>query len=371
MLYTNSNLVTYTKISPNKTSPRNHTIDTITIHCYVGQVSVENAGAEFSRASKEASCNYVIGYDGRIGLIVDERDRSWCSSSASNDNRAITIECACNAYHPYEVNDKVMESLINLCADICKRNGIKELRWKGDKSLIGQVDKQNMTVHRWFAAKACPGDYLYNKHLYIAEEVNKKLGASTGTPAAPSYSMFYRVRKSWDDAASQIGAFLSLENAKKACIPGYSVYDAKGNIIYSKASVSTKSKLKIISDIKSIQTWLNTYYNTGLLIDGIYGSKTKAGLIKAWQREAGNIIVDGIWGNQSRNAASNHIIQKNSKGIFVTIWQAFLVCKGYNPSGIDSDFGDCTKLVTIAYQRTNGLTKDGIVGKVTWSKAFG
>lgn len=168
----NSPLVSYTRISPNRTSPRNHKIDTITIHCYVGQVTVEQAGEEFAPASKQASCNYCIGKDGRIALIVPEGDRSWCSSNSANDNRAITIECASETYHPYAINSKVYDSLIKLCADICRRNNIEELKWRGDKSLIGQVELQNMTVHRWFKNKACPGDYIYNRLGQIASEVN-------------------------------------------------------------------------------------------------------------------------------------------------------------------------------------------------------
>ena len=174
----NSPLVSYRKISPHKNSPRNHAIDTITIHCYVGQASVESAGSWFSNPNAKCSCNYVIGSDGRIGLIVDEGDRSWCTSSSSNDNRAVTIECASDKTEPYAVNDKVYASLINLVADICKRNNIKELKWQGNKNLIGQVSKQNMTVHRWFANKSCPGEYLYSRHAQIAAEVNKKLGVS-------------------------------------------------------------------------------------------------------------------------------------------------------------------------------------------------
>lgn len=111
-------------------------------------------------------------------MYCEEKDRSWCSSSSSKDNRAITIEVASDTKHTYAVNDKAYAALIDLCEDICRRNGIKKLLWKGDKSLIGQVDKQNMTVHRWFANKACPGDYLYNRHGEIAAEVNKRLGAA-------------------------------------------------------------------------------------------------------------------------------------------------------------------------------------------------
>lgn len=174
----NSNLVNYTKISPNKTVNRNHSIDTITIHCVVGQCSVETLGDIFAPKTKKASSNYGIGVDGRIGMYVEEKDRSWCSSNAANDNRAITIECASDSTAPYAINSKVYDSLIKLCVDICKRNNIKELKWKADKSLIGKVDEQNMTVHRWFAAKDCPGDYIYNRLGQIADEVNKKLNSS-------------------------------------------------------------------------------------------------------------------------------------------------------------------------------------------------
>lgn len=174
----NSPLVSYTKISPNKSSPRNHEIDTISIHCVVGQCSIESLGEIFAPTSKQASSNYGVGKDGRIGMYVEEKDRSWCTSSSSNDNRAITIEVASDTTHPYAVTTAAYEGLIKLLVDICQRNpGIKRLKWQGDKSLIGQVDKQNMTVHRWFASKACPGDYLYSRHGEIAAEVNRRLDA--------------------------------------------------------------------------------------------------------------------------------------------------------------------------------------------------
>ena len=178
----NSPLVKYTKISPNKTSPRNHAIDTISIHCVVGQCSLETLGSIFSNREGQASCNYGVDKNGRIGMYVEEKDRSWCTSSSSNDNRAITIEVASDTTHPYKVTDAALNGLIKLLVDICKRNNIKELKWKGDKSLIGQVNKQNMTVHRWFANKSCPGDYLYNLHPYIAEQVNKQLNPTIIIP---------------------------------------------------------------------------------------------------------------------------------------------------------------------------------------------
>lgn len=180
MSFTNSSLVNYTRISPNKNENRNHKIDTITIHCVCGQVTVERLGEIFAPESRKASSNYGVGYDGKIGLYCDEKDRSWCSSNAANDHRAITIEVASDAKKPYAVTDKAYASLIKLVADICKRNGIKELKWKADKNLIGQVSKQNMTVHRWFSAtKSCPGEYLYERMGDIASKVNKILKADT------------------------------------------------------------------------------------------------------------------------------------------------------------------------------------------------
>ena len=196
MGYTNSSLATVKVLSPNHSGQRNHKIDTITIHCVVGQCTAKRIGEIFQSETKKASSNYGIGYDGSIGLYVEERNRSWCSSSASNDHRAVTVEVASDKTEPYAITDKAYKALIDLVTDICKRNGIKELKWQADKSLIGQVDKQNMTVHRWFANKSCPGTYLYERHSQIAREVNEKLNETK----------CYRV---------QIGSFSKKENAER------------------------------------------------------------------------------------------------------------------------------------------------------------
>lgn len=132
---------------------------------------------------------------------MEEKDRSWCSSNGANDHRAVTIEVASDTVHPFKVTDQALSALVDLLVDICKRNGIKALLWKGDKSLIGQVEKQNMTVHRWFAAKACPGDYLYNLHGQIASQVNERLGVAAPEepakkPAAAGVPYLVRVTAS-------------------------------------------------------------------------------------------------------------------------------------------------------------------------------
>lgn len=176
----NSGLITYTRISPNRTAPRNHTIDTVTIHCYVGQVTAERgaSGSGFTNydPKKGSSCNYVVGYDGSRALVVPESDRSWCSSNPANDHRSITIEVASDRVHPYAVTDKAYNALIELLTDICWRNGIERLVWSENKSdRVNHLNGCNMTVHRDFAAKSCPGDYLYERHGEIATAVNERL----------------------------------------------------------------------------------------------------------------------------------------------------------------------------------------------------
>lgn len=174
---TNSALATITKLSPNKTSPRNHAIDTITIHCMQGQLSAASCGAIFENPKRQASSNYGVGKSGDIGLYVKESDRSWCTSSKANDHRAITIEVASDKTAPYKVTEAAYNALLDLVTDICRRNNIKKLVWSTDKKTrINHWNGANMTVHRDFAAKACPGDYLYNRMGEIADEVNRRLG---------------------------------------------------------------------------------------------------------------------------------------------------------------------------------------------------
>lgn len=203
----NSPLVDYTRISPNKNSPRNHKIDTITIHCVVGQCTVETLGNIFAPTSRQASSNYGVGTDGKIGMYVEEKDRSWCSSNAANDNRAVTIEVASDTKHPYAVNDRAFAALLDLVTDICKRNGIKKLVWSTKKAdRVNHKNGCNMTVHRDYANKSCPGDYLYNRHGEIAAEVNRRLGVADTAPDAGAAQgvTVYTVKKG--DTLSQIAA---------------------------------------------------------------------------------------------------------------------------------------------------------------------
>ena len=171
----------FAKLSPNHSGPRTKPIDRLTIHCFVGQVTCERIGKEFEKTSKNASCNYGIGKDGKIILIVDEANRSWCSSNAANDQRAITIECASDSTAPYAFNTAVYQALVDLTVDIMKRNKKHTLVYIPDKAKALKYQPKEgemlMTFHRWFANKACPGDWFVNKAEEFKNEVNKLLNS--------------------------------------------------------------------------------------------------------------------------------------------------------------------------------------------------
>lgn len=181
----NSSLVNCKVMSPNHSGTRTHSVDRITPHCVIGQLSAESIGGCFNDASIKASCNYGIGKDGRVVLVVDEANRSWCSSSKENDQRAVTIECASDKTAPYAFNNVVYNKLVELCVDVCKRNGKKKLIWfeDKDKSLSYQPKSNEMvlTVHRWFANKSCPGDWMYQRMGDLADKVTAKLGGTVTT----------------------------------------------------------------------------------------------------------------------------------------------------------------------------------------------
>lgn len=273
----NSKLISYTKISPNRTSPRNHKTDTVTIHCVVGQCSVETLGNIFAPTSRQASCNYGIGADGRIGMYCEEKDRSWCSSNAANDNRAITIEVASDTKHPYAVNAKAYAALIDLLVDICKRNGIPRLVWSTSKAdRVNHKNGCNMTVHRDYANKSCPGEYLYSRHAQIASEVNKRLG-STDTRPQPE-KVLYRV---------QTGAFRNKAGAEallqQVKAKGFDTYMVKVNGLYKVQAGAFAQKSNAIAMAAKLKAaGFSTYVVSG-------GGKS----VEEIARE----VLQGKWGN--------------------------------------------------------------------------
>lgn len=277
----NSALVNYTRISPNKTSPRNHKIDRITIHHMAGNLSVETCGSVFAPSSRQASSNYGIDSNGRVGMYVEEKDRSWCSSSKSNDHRAVTIEVADDVIgNGWHSSDKAMNKLIELCADICRRNGIARLNYTGDTN-------GNLTMHKWFAATDCPGAYLESKFPWIADQVNKILTGGT---------------------ADNVGSGTA-DNSQDATqsLDGYSVGDWVTVSTYYASSTDPISKAIAPKNwvCKQITKILPGTHNPFLLGDGfawcnkgdIRGKGDLTGSSSKPAGSSGNKIdVDGKWG---------------------------------------------------------------------------
>lgn len=233
MGYTNSSLVDCTVKSPNHSGTRTHSIDRITPHCVVGQLSAESIGGCFTSKSRQASCNYGIGKDGRVCLIVDEANRSWCSSSNANDQRAITIECASDKTEPYTMNNAVYSKLVKLCVDICKRNGLKKVLWISDKAKsLAYTPKSGecvLTVHRWFANKSCPGNWLYNRMAQLAADINAGLGSPT--PVQPEQPTTQDGVTSFPATPFTVRVLISDLNIRKGAGMNYAVtgkYTGKG-----------------------------------------------------------------------------------------------------------------------------------------------
>ena len=278
MAYTNSPLVSCVRLSPNHSGQRTHAIDRITVHCVVGQCSAETIGNIFAPSSREASSNYGVGYDGKIGMYVEEKNRSWCTSSNANDQRAITIETASDTTEPYAFNNAAYSRLFELCEDICKRNGKSKLLWFGDKNKSlayePKADEMLLTVHRWFANKSCPGNWMYERMNELAEKVTQRLSGSVTPPS----TILYRV---------QTGAFYKKANADamaaKLKAAGFDTYitTEQGKAVSSSggttaASLAVGDKVKLASNApvygssKKFSSWV---YSSTLYVREISGNR--------------------------------------------------------------------------------------------------
>ncbi len=289
----NSSLVSYTKLSPNHSGQRTLSVDRITPHCVVGQCSVETLGEIFAPTSRQASCQYGIGADGRVGMYVEEKNRSWCSSSEANDQRAITIECASDTTAPYAFKDVVYKKLITLCVDICKRYGKTKLLWFDDKTkalnYIPASNEMVLTVHRWFANKSCPGDWMYSRMGDLASQVTAQLGGSTSTATTGSTTTgtLYRV---------QTGAFSSIANAeamlKKVKAAGFDTYMVQVDNLYKiqVGAFSNKTNADAMATklkAAGFETYITTKSSTA-----VSSSTTKKSV-----EEIAKEVIQGLWGN--------------------------------------------------------------------------
>jgi len=313
----NSPLTDVTILSPNY-SARADKIRKITIHHMAGLMSAEGCGNWFRTGTRAASSNYGIGYDGRIGLYVPEDKRAWTSSSRANDNQAVTIELSnSSSGGNWPIGDRVIARCIDLCADICRRNGIEKLVYTGDT-------RGNLTRHDMFASTNCPGPYLASKLPYIVAQANAKLTGEKET-------------------AEDISAVADSE---------------------------------IEAGVLVFQTWLNSRFIAELAKDGEYGPKTRQAAIRAFQSVLNStfgteLATDGLWGAKTSSATQEHVeLGKGDTGDLVIILQGMLYCHRLNPQGLDGDFGGGTESAVKEYQASEGLDPDGVAGKLTFSRLF-
>lgn len=326
----NSALVKHTHLSPNHSGKRTQAISKITPHHMSGNLSIETCGKVFAPKSRKASSNYGIGSDGRVGLYVDEANRPWTSSSAYNDQRAVTIEIAnsqCGGNWP--VSGAAWNTLVDLCVDIIRRNpGIKRADGRPGLNYTGDRNG-SLTKHKMFSNTDCPGTYLDRRMKDLEKAVNAKLdGATYVVPSTPAQS-----------------------------------------------PQPTKKTNPTISDV---QSWANANYG-GILgfklaVDGLFGPKTKAALVKILQHElnkqcGAGLAVDGSFGLKTKAACIN--VRKGAKGNITRVLQAVLICLGYYKDSFDGSFGDNTFAAVKAFQEARGLTKDGVAGKNTFTALFG
>lgn len=296
MAYTNSSLVDCMVKSPNHSGTRTHKIDRITPHCVVGQLSAESIGGCFTSTSRQASCNYGIGYDGRVCLIVDEANRSWCSSSNANDQRAITIECASDASAPYAFKDTVYKKLVQLCIDICKRNGITKVLWFGDKNKSLNYSTKSgecvLTVHRWFANKSCPGDWMYSRMGQLADEINKGLGNSGGSTASTDTGST-NTSSSFPAVPFTVKVLVSDLNIRKGAGMNYAATEK-----YTGKGVFTITEVKNgWGKLKSGAGWIYLENPNYCTVQGSTATATSATTAKKSVTEIAKEVIAGKWGN--------------------------------------------------------------------------
>lgn len=327
----NSALVQHTHLSPNHSGKRTQPITKITPHHMSGNLSIETCGNVFAPASRKASSNYGIGSDGRVGLYVDEVNRPWTSSSAYNDQRAVTIEVAnsqCGGNWP--ISEKAWSTLVDLCVDIVKRNpGIKRADGRPGLNYTGDRNG-SLTKHKMFSNTDCPGTYLDQRLKDLANAVNAKL----------------------DGQSYVVSADTTANN-----------------------QASNKQPTQQNATISDVQSWANANYG-GILgfklaVDGIYGPKTKAALVKILQHElnkqfGAGLKVDGDFGEKTKAAVVN--IKYGNSGNITKTMQALLICHGFPLGTLDGKFGDKTKSALGSFQESRGLTKDYIAGENTFSR---
>jgi uncharacterized protein YkwD len=243
-----SSLVSFERYVGNCSSRQGHKVTRIIPHHQAGNLSLGTLGNVME--SRGSSATYGIDSNGNIGQYVPESQRPWTTSSWDADCCAVTIEVANDGGAPdWHVSDKAIEALINLCVDICKRNGITSLNYTGDRN-------GNMHMHKWYSNTSCPGPCLGSKFPYIASEVNKRLnGSAATTPSNPVKPSGELSKYSDEQLADMViaGKFGNGDSRKAALDSRYSAVQAIVNLklggSYSAPAPAKKSIDEIAKEV--------------------------------------------------------------------------------------------------------------------------
>jgi len=371
----NSALIDYIKLSPNSTNPRRDIIRKITIHHMAGNITVEQCGNGFADPNRQGSSNYGIGTNGKRAMYVEEINRAWTSSNPANDHQAITIEVANDGGENWHVSDAALESLIELCVDICQRNGIKALNYTGDAT-------GNLTRHNMFAATACPATYLQSKFPYIADEVNKRLGVSTTTIAKvvqaaavvaaqpKNYNTTLPTRIVLSKGSKGVNVGILQTALNKINGAGLKIDEDFGNVTFT-AVINFQNKYKLLADgvvgsntIGKINAILNGNIITAVVakVTTVY-SDPYVVFVKEVQAAIG-AVVDGIAGKETLSKTITVSMYINSYHAVVKAIQRYLNSMGYtDDSGNylveDGKFGLKSKQSVVKFQKAHGGAGDG------------
>ena len=293
-----SPLSTYERISPNKNSPRNKNIRRLTPHCVAGNLTLEAIlGLSGFQKGGNASTTYAIDSEGKCGLGVEETNRPWTTSSSINDNEAITFEIANNGGAPdWRMSDKAINAWMDMAVEIASFYGFKKVNYKDKPSNItssqvetwintwAKKDEMIITLHRWYAAKACPGDYLVRQLPWLIGEINKRL----------------------QDSKHESEPFIG---------------EGVGPIIITSDELKNGCKGE---KVKELQTKLNERSpNLKLDVDGSFGPKTETA-VKSFQASNG-LSVDGVVGALTWAELNKDIIATTKPEIKEELFKEYLI----------------------------------------------
>lgn len=275
-------------------------IEYIAIHHMAGILTAKQCGAIFQNGSRKASSNYGIGKDAEVGLYVEEANTSYCNSNWDSNCKSVTIETSNSSLGgDYPVSNAVLNKLIELVADIAKRNNLGKL-----------VKGQNLVWHRMYTATTCPGDYLLSKIDYIAEQANKINGQDNSKPETTN-------KKSNEEIANEViaGKWGNGDARKTALTNAGYDFSAIQSIVNEKMTgkaTESKSSLKSVDEIAQeviAGKWGNGQDRFNKLaaagydgnavqnrVNEILGAKNNTSSQKS-NEEIAKEVIAGKWGN--------------------------------------------------------------------------